>query len=407
MPMTNAMRQPTTRPSGIAIRGGGFEALKDRCAHVAPSAMTRIDLDRAIAQGTPELSAGARCLLTFYASHLSLENTKCTAVFPGTDRATSCLGVSPATVRRHKVELENAGYVIRCYDKRNRPLEGGAIDLRPLLIAVPEIIARLNAEQEQRRAQWKIARAPEPESELSTQVLNSAPLNCTKKSSENSSFNQVEEGRGGCDRVSQHQSPGTTSDHELIAKVLASSPKLRSALPDDFDPTSPSATSDLRSVLPELFPSESPTSIGHTGLWAEQRLGSSMFAAIAIAVEDPDVRRPASYFGRLVTRAEGYDPTENLKRLVELNPLPIVVERHNDPLADGILDQLVECLGPGPAASWFAPGRTQFNLCDKTLVVETRSAIAATRIRNDYSDVLLRCVHDKGVLRIDVRQKTS
>ncbi|MEM9810233.1 MAG: hypothetical protein AAF788_03310 [Pseudomonadota bacterium] len=342
---------------GFARRREDFESLKQECLGVSLSPITRIDLDRSIAQGTSELSAGARCLLAFYASHLSLDHVHQgkTGVFPGTARATACLGISPATLRRHKAELEEAGYLIRCYDRRNRPLEGGAIDLRPLLSKVPAMLKHLTADQQSLRHHWQDNRSPDEASSMNTQERTLEPLNRTKNSSVNSLVSS-EDNKEEKTNLSQKMSSSIeVQDQNLIDQVLASSPTLRAALAEDFSGQTPEPMRLLREALPKLFPQETATSISHTGLWAEQRLGASMFAAVAIALEDPDVRRSAAYFGRLVTQAEDYDPTENLKRLKDLHPAKIQRPQHDDPLSEEFTKALAKELGEAATASWFAP----------------------------------------------------
>ncbi len=395
--------QVCPRP-GWAKRGGGFETLKQECEGALLSPITRIDLDRAIAQGTPSLSAGARCLLMFYASHLSVDGIKKnqTSVYPGTARATACLGVSPATLRRHKAELEEAGFIIRCYDRRNRPLEAGAIELYPLLIKIPTILSELTAQLEDQRGDWHSTRLAEEASSLSTQERKDERLNRAKKSTENSSVVLKIEGGGDGQAPKPKPIEPQAANPKLIKQVLRHSPKLRVALPEGFEPGNPGATDVLRAALPDLFPNESAGSIGHTGLWAEQRLGPAMFAAVAIAIEDPEVRRPAAYLGRLVTKAEGYDPTENLKRLVELNPALVELERHGDLLSDRLLEGLADQIGEAAATSWFGRGRVRFALHDTTLLVETSGSFATQRIRERYLDELTAVASEEGALQVEV-----
>ncbi len=398
------MNVQTCMKPGWAKRGGQFETLKRACEGAPPSPVTRIDLDRAIAQGTPDLSSGARCLLMFYASHLAVDDIKHnqTSVFPGAARATACLGVSPATLRRHKSELEEAGFIIRCYDRRNRPLEGGAIELSPLLMKIPAILAKLSANMEAQRDHWRSGRCPDAASSLSAQERKDEPLNKPKKSSENSFVDGRIEGGGGHQPAGSGPVAPIPADTTLIEQILRHAPKLRAALPAEFEPADPMATGALRAVLPDLFPNESAASIGHTGLWAEQRLGTAMFAAVAIAIEDPEVRRPAAYFGRLVTRAEGYDPRENLKRLAELNPAQVELERHGDPLSDRVLEGLADQIGIPAATSWFGGGRVRIGLHDSALVIETSGSFASQRIRERYLEELSAVALKEGVLKVDV-----
>ena len=379
--------QLCSRP-GRAKRGGGFNALRRECQQASLSPITRIDLDRAVAQGTPGLSPGARCLLAFYASHLSLDAPGKTSVFPGTSRATACLGISPATLRRHKAELEEAGFLIRCYDRRNRPLEGGAIDLRPLLSKVPAILASLSSDLQTQWEGWRSSRAPDKASELSTQELTIEPLNSTNKSSENSSFHRDELRAGKTTEPPVPSSSTTADDRDLITQVLVSSPKLRAALPDAFDAQSPDPTGPLRAVLPVLFPQETAASIGHTGLWAEQRLGAAMFAAAAIAVEDPEVRRPAAYFGRLVTKAEGYDPAENLKRLRQLNPVQERRKPHGCDDAERFIAKLEALIGEWAAASWFDPKVVTVRVSEGWSKLTPKTGFAARQIRDRFQEPL-------------------
>ena len=147
--------EPKASPTGVAKRAKSFEKTKAKAELIAMLPTPRINLDRACAQGTPDLSAGERCLLAFYLSHLSTKDQADgkSCVWPGAWNAANALGVAQSTIRRHKAALEEKGLIIRKYDHFNRPVDGGAIDLKPFIVSAAQRLKDIDKRLRDRRAE--------------------------------------------------------------------------------------------------------------------------------------------------------------------------------------------------------------------------------------------------------------
>ncbi|MBL4907151.1 MAG: hypothetical protein JKX94_06835 [Sneathiella sp.] len=107
-----------------------------------PKELKAYEVQQAIALGFPDLSPQERDLLQYYSAYLNLTdlNEGKTSVWPSSRLTCQLLGISGATLRRYKASLEHKGFIQRCYDRRNRPLEKGAIDLAPVLSQVKDLL---------------------------------------------------------------------------------------------------------------------------------------------------------------------------------------------------------------------------------------------------------------------------
>lgn len=107
-----------------------------------PQNLAAYDVQQAIALGLPSLSPQERALLQFYISFLNLKKLSegKTSVWPSNQLTCTLLGISVQTLRRYKGLLEHKGYILRRYDRKNRPLKHGAIDLAPLLCQVRDLL---------------------------------------------------------------------------------------------------------------------------------------------------------------------------------------------------------------------------------------------------------------------------
>jgi hypothetical protein len=136
--------------------------------------------------------------------------------------------------------------------------------------------------------------------------------------------------------------------------------------------------------------------------WGWRRHGIRVVTMLAIALEDPDVRSPNAYFGKLATQDKGAaDLRLNLARILkakgEVPPPPPVeetaaelmfapgVEDHPWPEIAGHLRAIVR---EGAWGSWF--GRIGFHgIIDGVLTLSTPTGIAADRIKRDYVAAVL------------------
>jgi hypothetical protein len=222
---------------------------------------------------------------------------------------------------------------------------------------------------------------------------------------------------------------------ELQAAVQVC-PRLRPLLPDHVlaDPASatPADAARIAAAAPSLLP-EPERNNGLSMQWGWARHGIRAVAMLAIALEDPKVRNPCSYFGWMATRSPDGAPDLrlNLARILrekgEIPPIeaahapeaepiadvetvrsPASVEPVGEPLtlmfAPGIDDlrwkaidiELRRLIREGAYGSWF--GRVGFHgLTDGMLHLSTPTSIAADRIKQDYIPAIIAAAEAAGV----------
>jgi len=107
----------------------------------------------AVAKGTPELPDRARSALVLYVDHLNqndLEDGKA-FVWVSIGLMAEHLGCSEREMRRTNTILEQARFLIRDYNRANRPAGHEAINLAPLLARMDELEAVAEALRQARR----------------------------------------------------------------------------------------------------------------------------------------------------------------------------------------------------------------------------------------------------------------
>lgn len=171
----------------------------------------------------------------------------------------------------------------------------------------------------------------------------------------------------------------------------------------------PAAVADPASVTPadlarvaaavdDLLP-ERERNNDQTFAWALKRHGVRAIAMLAIAIEDPDVRSPCKYFGRMAS----YEPKGapdlrlNFARVLKAKgdippaeppPALMAAPGVDDPVWQKIAEPLRRLVREGAYGSWF--GRIGFHGIDEgVLTLSTLSQIAADRIKRDYIDAIL------------------
>lgn len=142
-----------------------------------------------------------------------------------------------------------------------------------------------------------------------------------------------------------------------------------------------------------------------TVLWGWRKHGIRVLVMLAIALEDPDVRSPCGYFGKLtgaskgaadlrfnlgrILKVKGSIPPPDIGPLAEAEPAPLMfspgVEDHPWPDIAGHLRALIR---EGAWGSWF--GRVGFHgIVDGVMTLSTPTGIAADRIKQDYVQAIL------------------
>lgn len=154
--------------------------------------------------------------------------------------------------------------------------------------------------------------------------------------------------------------------------------------------------------------------------WGWRRHGIRVVVMLAIALEDPDVRSPCGYFGKLATQERGAaDLRLNLARILRQKgqvpeaepaaaalPVPAAVVEADPPLmfAPGTEDhpwpdiagELRRLIREGAWGSWF--NRVGFHgVEDGVITLSTPTGLAAERIKRDYVPAILQAADAAGV----------
>lgn len=157
--MQSALSEDDWRP-GFAKRAPNFDAVCEqaRAWRWSPGeSIARIAA--AVLKGTPVLTIQQRMTLLLYVEHLNQDRLEkdVACVWPSTALIADYLGCSESTARANRRGLEAAGYMVRDYNRANRPAGVEAYDLAPLVARLDEMEAADTAFREAalaRRAQY-------------------------------------------------------------------------------------------------------------------------------------------------------------------------------------------------------------------------------------------------------------
>ena len=385
---------------GTALRSANYDEVAARGGEYYGLPVSRLDLWRAASQATPGLSDGARSLLNLYLTCLDTRKLAdgVTSVWPGNGTAGRKLGKKDPTIRRLKGELEKAGYLIRKYDRRNRPLDGDAIDLAPFLAMVPSLLRSLDEDAAERKAAWEEQRKPDASTahaEMSGDPLKNEPQNSTRKLFDSCLGSEGFE-KDEADSLSTPSTPMPASmqafrEAKVINDALELSPRLKAAMdPEDEGISAQQAGERIWSVLPDLFPNDGANSMNHTFLWCAQRHGAQAFVFLAVALEDPTVKDARKMFGWFATHPEKIDLSRNLER-IKHKPKPIeekpqTLNKPGNAFENKIAEVIAAVIGVAKYNSWFAPHSIRFRESGgNMLIIEHESSVARNYIPNNMS----------------------
>jgi hypothetical protein len=405
----------------------------------------------AVLKGTPILTIPQRMTLLIYVEHLNQdrleENQAC--VWPSTHLVSRYLGCSESQARANRRALEAAGYLVRDYTRANRPAGVEAYDLRPLMARLGE----LEAFDDDLRDEMAARRASCSESIVfPTRYGAQAPESRRLEQSQKNFSLSVREADAATPQSNLHTRPTTRSGNvndsanSTIRRECGNSSAIGSPTGASVSGSAPPAPSvyaemvrqELRTaaeVCPRLAPLVTPALLANplgatpedaarvaaaaaqflpqpernndqTALWGWRKHGVRILVMLAICMEDPEVRSPCGYFGRLTGQDRGAaDLRLNLARILKgkgVVPPPAVDEAppraeeppimfapgsedHPWPLIAGHLRAIVR---EGAWGSWF--GRIGFHgIVDGILTLSTPTGIAADRIRRDYVAAVL------------------
>lgn len=340
--------------------------------------------------------------------------------------------------------------MVRDYTRANRPAGVEAYDLRPLMVRLEELEAvdeEIRGAIAARRAAYSetiafpnkySARAPESRRleqsqenyKSSVREKDAAPPRHQSEGrpaprAESGTDNRASNQRRDRGAVSAIGSPEGASgfgsakpDPSVYADMVRSelqtavrvcprlAPLVRDAVLANPASATPEDAARIAAAAAELLP-EPERNNDRTVNWGWRRHGIRVIVMMAIALEDPDVRSPCAYFGKLATQERGAaDLRLNLGRIlkakgqvpppemapappVEEAPPPLIfrpgVEDHPWPEIAGHLRAIVR---EGAWGSWF--GQVGFHgIVDGVLTLSTRTGLAADRIKHDFVPAIL------------------
>lgn len=404
----------------------------------------------AITLGTPDLSMSERGVLAAYAAHLNQERLEQSraCVWPSARLISAYLGCSESTVRSHRKSLEAKGYMVRDYNRANRPAGDEAFDLAPLAARLGELEANRDGARSAVRAlreAWQThvvdlgryrAQAPEsPHLEQSSQNASSsvrgsdAPMARSNlqerpsvpaaqrdrpKSSTNRPANATASANcspGGASGFSGEIGQPTLPSERLKAELQAAvrlSKRVAALVPPHLLENPYSASPDeieaWAAAANELLP-EAARNNDLSFKWAYKRHGSQAFVMLALALEDPAVERPSHYFGWMASRdaRNAPDLRFNLDRVLKMKgsfqppPAPQLMDAPgmDDPSWTAIREQIRKVVREGAFGSWF--GRLGFHgISDGVLALSSPSGTVIDTIHRNYLPVIVRAAVQAG-----------
>jgi hypothetical protein len=425
----------------------------------------------AVLKGTPGLSTPQRMTLLLYVEHLNQDRLEqdVACVWPSTGLVADYLGCSESQARANRKALEAAGYLVRDYTRANRPAGAEAYDLRPLMARLEELETadqRIREGVAARRAAYSetiafpikySARAPDsrrleqsqknlkrsvrdedaatPRTPNDERPASGPGSGHSSKSSIQHPENGMASAIGSPKGASFGQDATAESSWyvEMVRQELVTAarvcprlaPLVTPALLADPAGATPEDAARVAAAAAAYLP-EPERNNDQTAIWGWRKHGIRIVTMMAIALDDPEVRSPCGYFGRLATQERGAaDLRLNLARILrqkgEAPPIeaPVVVAETEPPplmFAPGadappwpqINAALRELIRDGAHGSWF--GRVGFHGLEGGVIsLSTPTSLAADRIRRDYLEAIKLAAERAGVfverVMISVRRR--
>ena len=442
--MRTALSGDDWRP-GFAKRAPNFDAV---CAQARAwrwqPGVSVARIAAAVLKGTPMLTVQQRMTLLLYVEHLNQDRLEqdVATVWPGTSLIADYLGCTESNARAHRRALEAAGFMVRDYTRANRPAGVEAYDLAPLVARLDELEAAdlalreaaqarraaysepvvfserttaraprfTHLEQSHQNASSSVRRKDAPPARHKSAERRSSPAThgqAPKSSSKPRGNGQARaicspEGASGFSSAfSERSAPAEMVRQELKA-AFQGSPRsaalVGAAAAADPASVTPADLARVAAAVDDLLP-ERERNNDQTFAWALKRHGVRAIAMLAIAIEDPDVRSPCKYFGRMAS----YEPNGapdlrlNFARILKAqgdlpppDPPPALMAAPgiDAPVWRKIAAPLRRLVREGAYGSWFS--RVGFHGIDNgVLTLSTLSQIAADRIKRDYVDAIL------------------
>ncbi len=409
----------------------------------------------AVLKGTPSLTIPQRMTLLIYVEHLNQERLEqdIACVWPSTALVAEYLGCSQSQARANRRALEAAGFMVRDYTRANRPAGVEAYDLRPLMARLGELESvdeAIREAMEARRAAYSDnvvfatrygARAPE--SRRLEQSHENFSSSVREKAAAPPRSHPVERPASrpahGEDRDDSTKRPRTSRASAIGSPKRASGLAGADLAPAVYAEMVRQELKTAAEVCPRLAPLVTPAILANplsvepldaarvaaaaaeflpnpernndqTAMWGWRKHGVRVLVMLAITLEDPEVKSPCGYFGRLTGQDRGAaDLRLNLARILKgkgavaappsTAPAPrdldgeaqarrlaadlVAPPGTEDPKWQAIASELRRILREGKFGSWF--GRVGFHgVTDGVLTLSTPSGVAADRIRAEF-----------------------
>jgi|GEM_PF-4930793 len=363
----------TTERTGFAKRDENFREVYETAKKYTGAKIQSYQVAFVITRALGHLTAQERDLLAHYVSYLRPSDwqTGNAMVWPSNGLVAEFLGVSQSTVKRNKARLEQAGLIVRNYDKRNRPLEDQSIDLAPFFTEIPELMEQAqNMMKAHRRAVGDTLQERKPnlgpkgrknepliqskgdssqlkESNISnstqlsakdtvprndTGIIRSAnrsparELNpqpetqrskaLTRKTTKRQLLPKKEQAKSVEAKLQNLEIAYAPAPMDEINQLIGLSPTLKSALHPSWNKTDTtlSLLENIQNAVSKILPGRNTAS--HTLVWAFERYAWEALKLLVVALEDPDISNKRSFFGYMVSQWEGDMNLErNIKRV--------------------------------------------------------------------------------------------
>jgi len=399
----------------------------------------------AIAKGTPELTDGQRAVLALYAEHLNQDRLETNQAFVWISIGLTgeLLGCTDREVRRRNRALEDQGFLIRDYNRANRPAGQEAFNLAPLVARLDELegvyavvrqalkdrrAAYLEGMLTERSAQEDGTDRPEQSNSNGVDSVTGsvAPLarsrfarrratpaedpaaSPTNRQTHAPRPAQNGLARGGRVCAGENSAASGALDRlrQELTAALQACPELSGCVSAQIieNPlcATPEDAAKIADAAEALLP-QTDRNNGDTALWGFRRHGARIAVMLAVALKDPNVQNPSKYFGALATwdTSRSLDLRLNLARLLRdpgrvppQPPSPPIGETivantaltgpgSDDPVWVAIDAEIRKSVREGPYGSWF--GRLGFHgIEDGVMALSAPGHTAADRLRAAY-----------------------
>jgi hypothetical protein len=445
----NPLPSPSEWRPGFAKRADNFDEIVTRAAawRWAPG-VTVWRVEDAVMLGASDLKPMERLVLLHYVRRLNQEQLEkdVACVWPSSARVAMEIEITASTLRGYRRALEAKGYMVRDYNRANRPADVEAYDLAPLMARLGELEATAEAKEQAFKAQRAAlaehvvahrsigAQAPgfrrleqsQSNERVSVQGADAQvarsqferarrvrAAGSTATPTPTKSSESHDRPRHGSSKRAGFEAGGHSAvfvSAEMVEEELAAavelSPRVAALLPSPVLENPAAAhvfdVAGLAERAARLLP-HSERNNADTFRWGLERHGVRVFTMLAVSLEDPGVSDPAKYFGRLASMERGNAPDLrfNLRRIAarrgqvaqsafpSSEPTPeqasptFDAPGQDSPEWQALARQLKRVVREGPFGSWFS--RCGYHgVEDGVLRLSTANRIARDKIVDNY-----------------------